>query len=286
LLHKVATGKVRPLRESGPIADVIMRLLSREPEDRPSAPQARDALAALAAGRDSGLAPITPTVVAGAAPIVPPAPPGPQTLSELPRPEPKRSRNRRLPVLLAVLAVLAAGAGVAAALLTGDAGGSEPSTPVAQPGTTAPAVPGGPSGNAGPTTSQQALPPAPTTTAPPPTTEPPRTSQPNEQGAPAADAVGFVEKYYGLLPGNTDAAWQMLSAQAQSRSGGGRGSYDSFWSEVESVNLRDVRQTDANTVEATVVFERRDGTTTNEPYRFVVGTGPDGHMIMQSFSQL
>jgi hypothetical protein len=34
-----------------------------------------------------------------------------------------------------------------------------------------------------------------------------------------------------------------------------------------------------------VVFTRQDGSTTSEPYRFVVGTGSDGQTIIQSFSR-
>jgi serine/threonine protein kinase len=279
LLHKVATAKVRPPRESGPVIDVIMRLLSREPEDRPTASQARAALAAAAGGRDSGLAPLlAPTVAVGAAADVPPAPPGPPTVTELPRPEPeRRRRSPRLPVLLGLLAVLAAGAGVTAALLTGGDDNQDPNAAAQAPTS----VSGEPTPNA-PTTTPLATPtPAPTTT-----TAPALTTAPTAPSGPVdADAVAFVEGYYGLLPDNTDAAWELLSADAQSRSGG-RGGYDNFWAEMESVSVRNARQTGVDTVEATVVFERRNGTTTNEPYRFVLGTGPDGQTIVQSFSAL
>jgi tRNA A-37 threonylcarbamoyl transferase component Bud32 len=50
LLHKVATVEPEPPRQAGPLAGVLMRLLSVDPEDRPSAAQARDLLAAVAAG--------------------------------------------------------------------------------------------------------------------------------------------------------------------------------------------------------------------------------------------
>jgi eukaryotic-like serine/threonine-protein kinase len=278
LLHKVATEKVRPPREGGPVVDVIMLLLSREPGDRPSAAQARDALAAVAAGRDTGLAPPVPTVAASTAvAAVPPAPAGSPTVSDLRRPRPERRRNRRVPVLIGVLAVLAAGVGVTVALLTsgGDPGGA----PAALPATSAPAAPSQPSAVA-PTST-----PAPTTTpAPPPTT----TAAPTTTGAPpaaaATDAAGVVQTYYGLLPGNRDAAWQMLGPEAQ-RQSGNRGSFDSFYGGMESVALQNVRATGENTVEATVVFDPRDGATTTEPYRFVVGTGEDGQSIVESFSQ-
>jgi eukaryotic-like serine/threonine-protein kinase len=303
LLHKVATEPVRPPSQTGPVVDVIMRLLSREPDDRPSAAQARDALIAVGAGRDTGLAPLAATVPVSAAPVPPPAPPGPPTLSDVEhagperpeaagpepgrpgpqrpgpqRPQPQRRRDRRMPVLLTVLAVLAVGAGVTAAILSSGAGAGTGGTPEALPATSAPAAPPA----SGPTTTTAAPTPSPTqarptTEAPPPTTEP---SVPE-----GTDAVAFVQGYYGLLPGNVDDAWQLLSSQAQSASGG-RGSYERFWADMASVSVQDPRQTGKDTVEGTVVFTRRDGTTTSEPYRFVMGTGTDGQLIMQSFSSL
>jgi hypothetical protein len=158
-----------------------------------------------------------------------------------------------MPVLLGVLAVLAVGGGIAAAIINGNlgagAGGSTPPAP------------------------QQAATSAPAPSAP--------TSTPAAPG----DVVAFVQNYYGLLPGDTDAAWQLLSPEAQ-RVSGGRDSYDGFWATVESVSLQNVRQTGENTVEGTVVFDLRNGGTAREPHRFVMGTGPDGQTIMQSFSRL
>jgi serine/threonine protein kinase len=268
LLHKVATEQVRRPKQDGPVVDMIMRLLSREPDDRPSAAQARDAFAAVIAGSDPGLAPLAAAAPVSTA-VVPPARSGPPTLSDAPRPEPvRRGRNRRMPLLLAALGVLAVGAGVTVAILTSNdpgAGGA----PSAQPAVSAPA----------------------TTSAPQPTTPPPATSAPaaapttTPSGAPATDAVAFVQNYYGLLPGDTESAWRLLGSQAQAASGG-RGGYDRFWSEVASVSLQNARQTGGNTVEGTVVFTRRDGGTSSEPYRFVIGTDDDGQPIMQSFSRL
>jgi hypothetical protein len=96
--------------------------------------------------------------------------------------------------------------------------------------------------------------------------------------------VSFVQRYYGLLPDNTDAAWALLGPQAQQVSGG-RAGYDRFYGGLRSVSLQNVRATGDNTVQATVVFVRDDGTTTSEPYQFVVGTGSDGQTIMESFSK-
>jgi serine/threonine protein kinase len=273
LLHKVATEQVRRPKQDGPVVDVIMRLLSREPEARPSAAQARDALAAVGAGGDPGLAPLAAAVPASTA-VIPPARPGPPTLSDVQRPGPRRPgpqerRNRRMPLLLGVLAVLAVGAGVTVAILTSGAGADPGGLPAALPT---------PTDAAAPTTGP------PATTSPPATSAPPTTA-PTSAPAASSDAVAFIQNYYGQLPGDTDTAWQMLGPQAQSQSSGQTG-YDSFWAEVATVSVQNLRQTGDDTVEGTVVFTRRDGGTSSESYRFVIGTGSDGQTIMESFSRV
>jgi eukaryotic-like serine/threonine-protein kinase len=275
LLHKVATEQVRPPKHEGPVVDVIMRLLSREPEDRPTASQARDAFAALSSGSDAGLAPLVAATPSTAVMTAAPARSGPPTLSDVPSPAPRRPaprRNRRMPLLLGALAVLALAAGVTAAILTSNPGGG--GSPAALQAPTSAAAPA-----ASPAATSR--PPA---TSTPPTTAPPTTAPTSAPAAPT-DAVAFVQSYYGLLPGNTDAAWKMLGPEAQGQSNG-RGSYDRFWSEMSSVTVQNVRQTGQNTVEGTVVFTRRDGGTSSEPYRFVLGTDSDGDTIMESFSKL
>jgi hypothetical protein len=103
----------------------------------------------------------------------------------------------------------------------------------------------------------------------------------------SSDPVAFVQNYYGLLPGDPDSAWQLLGPEARNQSGGGgEAGYERFWAEMESVSLQNVRRTGDNTVEGTVVFVRRDGSTSSEPYRFVIGTSTDGQPIMESFSRL
>jgi eukaryotic-like serine/threonine-protein kinase len=120
--------------------------------------------------------------------------------------------------------------------------------------------------------------------APRPPSRPP-TAPPPSALVPPSDGVAFVQNYYGLLPGDTDSAWQLLGPNAQSQSGD-QSDYDAFWAEVATVSLQNVRQTGTDTVEGTVVFTRRNGSTSSEPYRFVLGTGSGGQTIMQSFSRL
>jgi hypothetical protein len=97
--------------------------------------------------------------------------------------------------------------------------------------------------------------------------------------------VAFLQNYYSLLPDNTDAAWQLLGPEARERSRGESG-YESFWSGIAEVSLQNPRQSGGSTVDATVVFTRNNGTTTSEPYRFVIGTDSDGRTIVETFSSL
>jgi hypothetical protein len=273
LLHKVATAAVRTPEHDGPVMDVIMRLLSREPEDRPSAAQARDALAAVASGRDmalAGAAPAatgtavlsTPLVAAPAAGGTTPMPPS-TAVRPASAPPPRRRRSMRRVLVIGVAAVLAMVLGGVIAVLNRDNTGSE-LPPVAQPGTTAPA--------------------APTTTPPPTTTAPPVTTTVAPPPAGGSDAVAFVQGYYALLPGDTESAWQLLGPAARQASGG-RSGYDNFYAGIRSVSVENTRAVGDGTVQGTVVFTTTDGTTTREAYRFVLGTSGDGRTIMQSFSR-
>jgi len=95
------------------------------------------------------------------------------------------------------------------------------------------------------------------------------------------DPVGFVQGFYGQLPGNTDAAWALLGPAAQSQSGG-RSGFNGFYATLERVWAEDLR-VNGNTVTATIVFTRKDGQVSREGYTFVLGT-QDGRQVIESFS--
>ena len=163
-------------------------------------------------------------------------------------------------------------AGVAAIALFRGGTATPETTAAAPPAATVAATP-----SADPPTSPAAATPSstPSTPSATPTTAPAATGD---------DPVAFVQGYYALLPGNTEAAFAMLGPDAQARSGG-RAGYDRFYGGLQSVSLQNARRTGDTTAEATVVFVGRDGRTSSEPYRFVMGTGADGRTIMESFSR-
>ena len=95
LLHKVATGEVQPPARAGSLTSVLMWLLSPDPADRPTATEARDALATVADGHAAPVPDAGPTVtgprVADPAPaparrLRPPSPPCPGRNRRRPRP--------------------------------------------------------------------------------------------------------------------------------------------------------------------------------------------------------
>ena len=147
LLHKVATGTVDPPQQAGPLTALVMRLLSDDAKERPTASQARDALTPIAEGKppasgnpstgtavlDVGAAAVA-AAVAGPS-VADPAPEQVATAAALPPapPPPVRPTGggaaggaggeapatvRRRPLLIALAAVLVVGLGVLAAVLT------------------------------------------------------------------------------------------------------------------------------------------------------------------------
>ena len=98
-------------------------------------------------------------------------------------------------------------------------------------------------------------------------------------------AVAFVQRYYALLPGNTDAAFALLGPRARSQAGGATG-FANFYARMQSVTLHDPRRIADGSVDATVRFVQKDGTTSSEPYRFVTTEDGSGKMMMESFTRL
>ena len=95
----------------------------------------------------------------------------------------------------------------------------------------------------------------------------------------------FVRGYYALLPGNTDAAYALLGPRARSQAGG-TGGFTSFYARMQSVTVDNPRLAGKSTVTATVRFVQKDGTTSIEPYQFVMTKDGSGRMIMESFARV
>jgi eukaryotic-like serine/threonine-protein kinase len=305
LLHKVATAEPEPPQQAGPLSGVLMRLLSVDPEDRPSAAQARDLLAAVAAGAvDSDADPVEVSPSADASR----------------KPEVRRLpgvdgwyRGRRVAALLGLLlAVLVLGGGATIIALTTGAG-SVAAAPHAGPSATAAPTPAAASPVAASPVAVSpvavspvavspvavspvaATPVASSPAASPPSPAPRSSPTPGPRPSPApapapgpasgTDPVAFVQRYYALLPANTDAAFALLGPRARSQAGGATG-FANFYARMQSVTLLDPRRIADGSVDATVRFVQKDGTTSNEPYRFVITKDGSGKMMMESFMRM
>ncbi len=263
LLHAVARGQVRTPTEAGPLTVPLMRLLRAEPDERPTALTAQLKLTAVAAG---AVAPVPAAM--GRTPTGPPArpplgatrldldpvprPPQPGPLPPpLPRPRPQPTQRQgpsRLRRLRpALIALVLVGAVVAAAA----------ALLLALRDTD-----GGQAASL------------------------PATSTAGQATPAAAAAVTFLQRYYGLLPGDVEAGFALLSPQAQRQSGGFEG-YRDFYARMAAVEIVDGPRAVANqTVRATIRFEPKAGGRSDERYEFTVATGADGGLIIQTFRRL
>ncbi len=102
LLYAAASGKINPPQQAGPATALLMRLLSPEPEDRPSMTEARDKLAQLASGQAgvaTAVAPLVPkeqTREMTATPAAPASPP-PWRRDASPEPAPQAQARPAVP---------------------------------------------------------------------------------------------------------------------------------------------------------------------------------------------
>jgi hypothetical protein len=207
MLHRVASGQVNPPQRSGQLTPVLTAMLAADPSRRPSMAQAARALAAVRGGATD------PVAMSQTQRIDAPPPPAPASTMALPpvqvRPlavqKGRSHAGRNAAIALLGLALLAG----AIVLATQLGGGS---------GTTAGTTHNSPA----------AVDPA------------SRASTPAAHSSPADTKAQAIDAYYGLLPGNTAAAWDRLTAGYQAQTGG-RSSYDSFWSSFRSVEVSNER---------------------------------------------
>lgn len=268
LLRTVAEGRVRPPQRAGPLATVLMQLLADDPLQRLSMPDAVTALRSVEEAAADG--PVAPEQVASPS-MAPPrqrtAAPNPATPTAVdlvaagrpPGAAQRESPAQNRPPWWRRPAVLLAAAGglvlLAMVLTLAEVGG----------GRNQPAV------------ATSAAPPAPGATASPPVLAPPGPAQ-------TAQLEQIVRTYYGLLPDDTAAAWQYLSAAERTKARGLAG-YDQFWSGIDQVSIRGLTVA-GDTVLVNLQFEPKNRKPTFERYRLTLDTAPDGRVLIDSASRL
>ncbi len=282
LLHQVASGEITPPEQSGPLTPVLLRLLERNPEQRPTMQQAHDALAALAAGlvepegRQSGPEPPPPrsdppveVVPRARQALLRSAPPEDTTSPVVPtggdattggsRPEGARpegggwsQRRKRLAgVIVAVL--LAAGVLWTVLLSQGKVTGGNAAAPTGTPGRPAHSIPSATTRPGTGSTTQRTT--ATTPTAP--------TAPSGPQDTPA-QLESAITDYYALMPDNLSAGWTHLTANYQQNHAKGFSGYQNFWNAVARVTVRDVSAEGAGAVTATIDYFFKDGRVVEE----------------------
>ncbi|WP_202925838.1 serine/threonine-protein kinase [Goekera deserti] len=314
MLYRAAAGDIYPPERSGALTKPLLRMLSGDPEQRPTMVEVRDELIAVA--RDDGdatavlttpavLSPVPPSAVRAttarsaaprqqpaAAPGAtgrppertatrtdlpagsPPRGPAPSVAPATPRPAPAL---RRWPLLVAGLLLLAlVGAGIA--LVVSTLGDGEAGSSAAS--------------SSASTSAQEPAPapaPAPEPTAPSTTPSPPASTIASTTAAPAPTTPGAevtakdlqkeLEEYYKLLPGNADEAYDRTGPTLRARLD--RESYRGFWSGFEKVELGEVQATDGSlVVTAPVTFVRRGGEEVREQHQITFVRGPEGQLLV------
>ncbi|MGM1061011.1 protein kinase domain-containing protein [Saccharothrix sp. Mg75] len=286
LLHQVASGKVVPPKQAGPLTALLMRLLRAEPEDRPTMAEAREALAAVAAGRSAPEFPVpmpqshppswqgapvqapatatramtpasgvpqgrqgSPAATRVAAPVAPQPAHQPRPAAYVPPPDRQRGASRpvgRGGPLKGKRSAVITALAIAGAATAGILLASLMSDSGGQP-----------NDQAGPGTSTTA--PAaggePSTTSTRKVVAPPATytSAPTQQ-----DQERTVREYYELLPVDLDASWGRL-AQPMRDAKGGFEQYKSWWNQFETVELTGVTRNSDFAYEVELTFTTKSG---------------------------
>jgi hypothetical protein len=70
-----------------------------------------------------------------------------------------------------------------------------------------------------------------------------------------------VRDYYGLLPSDTDAGWELLSDRYRRTTATNRDVYERFWDSIRSVQVSDVSSEVPSSVVATLRYAFEDGRT-------------------------
>lgn len=280
LLRTVAEGRVRPPQRAGPLSAVLMQLLGNDPMQRPSMSDAVTALGAVeAAGAPPPVAPPPrPRIVA-------PSPPMP-TVIDLPAgqqpdavvPESPAVRVREGPAVRESPARRQSPRWRRPAVLFGAASCLVLLVVVL--------VLAGVVGPTQPTAVTSAAPPAPGASAlPPPVPAAPPEPAPLEPAlSPPAQLEQAVRTYYSLLPDDTAGGWQFLGT-AERRKARGLAGYNQFWSGIDQVNIRGLIVT-GNTVLVNLQFEPKNRKPTFERYQLIMGTAPDGQVLIESAARI
>ena len=279
MLYRIVHEDLIPARHAGPLEPVLLWMLNRDPDLRPTMPQAERALKALETG--TAQPPATRALPIAAAP--PPATqaepepaaaepadsvPAPLPAASAPvSPEPPRKRfaalgpRRRRAVIAVLAAALLLGLGGWGLAVALGSDSNAKATGSTMPTSHASASRGAPSASAQPShTAVSKAPPPASPSAPATSTSPPQSR--------AAQLTSTIVDYYRLVPGDLTKGWTWMTPSYQQNHAGGWSGYTSFWSKVQRVTASDVTATPPSTVTATIDYYFKDGTHARERTQF------------------
>jgi hypothetical protein len=93
----------------------------------------------------------------------------------------------------------------------------------------------------------------------------------------AAQLAGAISRYYGLIPGNLDQAYGLMTADYQTRVAGGRQAYQRFWDGFSTVTATEVSGSPPSTVTALITYTTKAGAVIRE--RTTFGLIDDGGVL-------
>ncbi|MGH4000066.1 MAG: protein kinase domain-containing protein [Pseudonocardiaceae bacterium] len=273
LLHRVASSEITPPSQSGPLTALVLHLLRRNPEQRPTMQQAADSLATLAADlarpQDSPPAPTLAlsrhdsTLPETQRTFIPPAPREKTTTPGPPRQPPIKNDRDGSPaqrkLLVGTLAAVVVAGGVLVTVLFSDdvTGGTATGGDAAARPTSTSDVPA------------QDLQPFPTQAEPSsPAQVPASPAAPDSPQSTPEQLQQAITDYYALMPDNLPVAWERLTADYQQNHAGGFTGYQDFWNPVQRVTVSDVSVQQGSAVDATIGYFFKDGRAIEERTSF------------------
>jgi serine/threonine protein kinase len=269
VLHRVASGQLRPPQRSGPLEPLLRRMLALDPRQRPpmaavvaELSQVRAASAQSTAALPTRRPPQrVPPPSASTTVILPPARDGDVPTAT---PAPAAHRPRRRLAWAAAVAVVAAllVAGSLVLLATSLGQGSGGDNPPAADATVRHSA----AGSSTHRTTARSKPSAKSASKPKPTTANTRNAPP--AGSTPSEQIAAVRDYYSLLPDHTAEVWDRLTAGYQAQTGG-RGNYERFWHGFDSVSITNERFS-SGVVLADLTYTRDDGSQSSETRSFTL----------------
>jgi eukaryotic-like serine/threonine-protein kinase len=293
VLHAVAAARVPEPQRAGALGPVLMRLLASEAGDRPTMVEAQQELGAVAEGRapapvkaltkilpkadavvgDSAATTVLAGGVAATADRTVNLAGGGAAPAGSPAAQSKPGDRRVLVLAAAGVVLVLVVIGVAFALRGGNGGGNQVAAGTSHPQATSST--GVAQVGAAPSTKTPAA--TTTTEASSSTTS----STTTTAAAQPADVGAFLSSYYSDLPGNTSAAWTMLTPGYQAQTGS-YDAYTSWWNTVSSVSISNVAPDGPGRYTGTVNYVKRDGTTSSETRWFTIDSSNGGMKISGS----